>query len=84
MLCFGIFYAHFHRLGLLRGAEGILDPYYFSAVTQLTIGFGDIQPAGAAKIATMFQGFTGFLFQLLILGRMVTLLPEIKERDHEE
>ena len=84
ILCFGAIYSHFHHLGFLHDAAGAFDPYYFSAVTQLTIGFGDIHPGGPAKIVTILQGFTGFLFQLLILGRIVALLPEIKGHDHEE
>ena len=84
MLCFGILYTHFYHQGLLHGAGNLMDPYYFSAVTQMTIGYGDIKPLGAAKIVTMIQGFTGFLFQLLILGRMVALLPEIKGKERGE
>ena len=84
MLCFGVVYTHFHYLGFLHDAAGFFDPYYFSAVTQLTIGFGDIHPGGPAQLATIIQGFTGFLFQLLILGRIVALLPEIKGRDREK
>lgn len=29
--------------------------------------------------ATLFQGFIGFLFTILILGRFISLLPEITE-----
>ena len=84
MLCFGILYTHYFHRGLLHGAENLMDPYYFSAVTQMTIGYGDIKPLGSAKIVTMIQGFTGFLFQLLILGRMVTLLPEIRGKERAD
>jgi hypothetical protein len=48
-------------------------------VTQLTIGYGDIAPMGPVKYLALFQGFIGFLFTILILGRFIALLPENPE-----
>lgn len=78
MAGFGILYAILiGRGGHFRGAESQLDGFYFSGITQLTIGYGDIAPIGAAKVLTLFHGLAGLLFTLFILSRFITLLPEI-------
>ena len=80
IVCFGFLYCILGRDGGgLVFKESIFDGYYFSGVTQLTIGYGDIIPSGAAKYLALFQGFIGFLFTILILGRFISLLPEITE-----
>ena len=80
IVCFGFFYCVAGRGGrLLVFKESPFDGYYFSGVTQLTIGYGDISPHGWVKYLALFQGFLGFLFTVLILGRFIALLPEITE-----
>lgn len=81
ILCFGVVYLVLGAHGMIEGAAKNLDAFYYSAVTQLTIGYGDIRPHGFAKIVSVVQGFTGFLFTILILSRMVNLLPEIQSED---
>jgi len=70
----------------LRGAAGWLDALYFSIVTQLTIGYGDIQPIGSARVVTSIQGLIGVAFTVLILGRIVSVLPTIDSvmKHHDE
>lgn len=70
----------------LRGATGWLDALYFSIVTQLTIGYGDIQPIGSARVVTSIQGLIGVAFTILILGRIVSVLPNIDSvmKHHDE
>jgi hypothetical protein len=80
ILCFGFIYCVAGRGGrLLRFPESPFDGYYFSGATQLTIGYGDIAPHGWIKYLALFQGFLGFLYALLILGRFIALLPEAPE-----
>lgn len=80
IVCFGFIYCVLGRDGRwLTFKESIFDGYYFSGVTQLTIGYGDITPMGPVKYLALFQGFIGFLFTILILGRFISLLPEITE-----
>jgi len=73
-------------LGELRGATGWLDALYFSIVTQLTIGYGDIHPLGSARVVTSIQGLIGVAFTVLILGRIVSVLPSIDSvmKHHDE
>ena len=54
------------------------DPYYFSMVTQLTIGYGDIFPIGAMRLLVATQGMFGFMLGAIVLGRIVSLLPRVE------
>lgn len=76
LICFGIVYVT--MLEKLDGAEGWMDALYFSVVTQLTIGFGDIKPLGVARFVSSMQGLIAVAFTILILGRIVSVLPKIE------
>lgn len=76
LICFGIVYVT--MLSKLHGAEGWMDAIYFSVVTQLTIGYGDIRPIGAARVVSAIQGLIAVAFTILILGRIVSVLPKIE------
>jgi hypothetical protein len=76
LVLFGILYTTINPL--LVGSEGWLDALYFSIVTQLTIGYGDIRPIGAARVVTAMQGLIAVAFTILIFGRIVSVLPRIE------
>ena len=75
IICFGILYSTFP--GSLHGSTGPLDDLYYSVVTQLTIGYGDIRPVGWARFLSVAQGLVSVAFTILILGRIVSVLPKI-------
>jgi len=76
MLAFALLYASMPNN--LHGIGHLYDCLYFSMVTQLTIGYGDIHPVGAARYLATAQGFIGLFFSLLIVGRFISLLPAAK------
>jgi len=75
-ICFGIIYAG--DVPELSGATSWLDPYYFSVVTQLTVGYGDIHPLCWLKAAVMLQGILGFLFTLFVLSRLIAMMRRME------
>ncbi len=48
-----------------------IDPIYFSAVTQFTIGYGDIVPLGGLRWVVMAQEAIGLLITLVFVSRLV-------------
>ena len=79
--CFAIIYSALPTG--LPNATGIGDTIYFSAISQLTVGYGDIAPHGGARIVAVVQGIIGLIFTVFVLGRIVSLLPKVAESsDH--
>jgi hypothetical protein len=70
MLWFGLFYAlQYH---CLHGASQPATAFYFSIITQLTIGYGDVYAMGWLRIIAAAQGLFGALFVIVVLGRAVS------------
>jgi len=73
VVCFGLFYAMWWTS--LHGAGQPATAFYFSAVTQLTIGYGDVYPTGWLRALAAAQGFTAVLFLVVVAGRFVASMP---------
>jgi len=73
--CFGTIYAL--DLSRLHGADGVVAAYYFSLITQLTIGFGDIVPTGYLRLVVVMHGAVAVAFFTLVFARLMTALPEL-------
>jgi len=76
MILFGLLYATLSDR--LVGISHWSESFYFSVITQLTIGYGDIRPIGVARFLTAIQGTIGLFFSLLIMGRFVSFIPTIR------
>lgn len=82
MLCFGIIYAG--HIGLLKHTDATapsfdgFDPFYFSAITQLTIGYGDIAPQGAMRAVAATQALLGFVLGVFAISRVIAFLPKTR------
>jgi hypothetical protein len=70
MLWFGLIYALNYQF--LKGAGQPATAFYFSVITQLTIGYGDVFPTGWLRIIAAAQGLIGALFVIVVLGRAVS------------
>ena len=67
--------------GLSPGIQGLPDILYFSYITQLTIGYGDILPvAQLAKKITILQGLVGQFYLVVIMAILVGTFLIQKDR----
>ncbi|HEY4215541.1 MAG TPA: ion channel [Gemmatimonadaceae bacterium] len=75
IVCYGVLYAaHPGWLDVVGTSPG---PYYFSAITQLTIGYGDIKPLGLGRFVATTQALAGLAFLALVFARFVAVAPRI-------
>ncbi len=74
LLCFGVLYAL--DIARLAKAHGVLSAWYFSVITQLTIGYGDIAPTGWLRLIAATQGLVSLVFVVLVFARILASLPQ--------
>lgn len=60
-------------------AASFASRFYFSGITQLTIGYGDITPFGIARALAVIQGILAWLLTVIVLARFVSGLPRLEE-----
>jgi hypothetical protein len=78
VLWFGIAYL---PLRFVQGSGSFWSRFYFSAVTQLTIGYGDLTPLGWGKAVAVVQGILGWTVTVVVIARFVGSLPSIRSVD---
>ncbi|MCH7825669.1 MAG: two pore domain potassium channel family protein [Acidobacteria bacterium] len=54
----------------------LANAIYFSFVTALTIGYGDISPLGPARVLAIIEGATGLLIFGLVISKLVSRRQE--------
>jgi len=55
-----------------HGARGLAEAVYFSFVTGLSIGFGDIVPVGIVRLLAVVQGALGLLLFGCVVSKLVS------------
>ena len=75
MLWFGLIYALNYKSLYPPGTQPV-TAFYFSIITQLTIGYGDVYATGWLRIIAAAQGLIGALFVIVVLGRAVSSPPK--------
>ncbi|HTR77580.1 MAG TPA: potassium channel family protein [Gemmatimonadaceae bacterium] len=73
--CFGLLFTV--NLEKLNGAKGPADAFYYSVITQLTIGYGDVHPIGYMRAIAAIHGFIAIGFVALVFARLMSALPKI-------
>jgi hypothetical protein len=82
ILCFATCYAMWPNN--LSHATDWFDPLYFSAICQLTIGFGDLYPMGGLRGVSVLQGLIAIAVILLLVGRYIAMLRSEESRDKQQ
>ena len=60
-----------------------LDEIYFSFITLLTVGYGDIVPVSdAAKLTTIIEGFFGQVYLVVLIARLVGMNVSQRSNNH--
>lgn len=75
-LIFAILY-FIWRCDFKDGCRTAFDCLYFSGITQLTIGYGDILPQHGLRALAITQGTLGFLFGVILVARLISELPKV-------
>jgi hypothetical protein len=57
---------------IARGIRGLLPALYFSAVTATSVGYGDIVPAGAARLLAVCEGIAGLILFGCVVSKFVS------------
>jgi len=73
--CYGVLYAN--NADYLHGARSLADGPYFSAITQFTVGYGEILPREFARALVLTQLVGSFLLAALVLSRLIASLPTL-------
>lgn len=83
---FGVLYWVLARVGMsgLRHGEdvvaanwqGLADSLYFSFVTALSIGYGDVTPVGAVRALAILEGTTGLVLFGVFISKLVSRRQE--------
>ena len=72
------------RPGSIRSAGGPLRPgdfMYFSFITLMTVGYGDMSPAGpVARSLAIVEAMVGVIFIAVLIGRLVGLHAGTRRR----
>jgi hypothetical protein len=76
MIWFGLAYL---PLTFLQDNKGFWTRFYFSGITQLTIGYGDLTPVGVAKAIALVQGTLSWVVSVIIIARFAGALPRIRQ-----
>jgi hypothetical protein len=65
--------------GGLKSMSCIWDAWYFSTITQFTVGYGDINPVATARLIVILHMIVSLIMAALIIARFASSAPEYKD-----
>ncbi len=78
IICFATMYASSPQLLASKsGPDDWFQCIYFSAMTQFTVGYGDITPTGTLRPVACFQTLAGLLLLSVLVFRFLSLLRPV-------
>ena len=76
IILFASIYAKFSsHINIVSSQADSLVYLYFSNISQLTIGYGDIVPKDFIRFVVSIQGMIGLLLVALTIGKLVGMIP---------
>lgn len=70
-------YEEFREVGMLGN---FIHSFYFSGVTLLTIGYGDVTPIGIGRIVALIQALIGYVLPTAFVLRLVQTVSDSSKR----
>ena len=61
-------------------ADQVAKTIYFSAITLLSVGYGDITPIGWSRVVAILEALVGYLLPAVITVQYLRLFPSAIER----
>ncbi|HEU5141348.1 MAG TPA: potassium channel family protein [Bacillales bacterium] len=63
--------------------DPLLKPLYFSAITLLSVGYGDLTPFGLSRIISVFEAMIGYILPATVAVQAVRFFPAILNPDRD-
>lgn len=76
----GIILVEYGELNQVNMIGSLVHSFYFSGVTLLTIGYGDVIPVGIGRLVAMIEALLGYILPTAFVLRLV----QTRHRDKED
>lgn len=63
--------------------DPLIKPLYFSAITMLSVGYGDITPFGWSRVAAVFEAMVGYILPATVAIQMIRFFPDVFKTHHD-
>ncbi|HET7578486.1 MAG TPA: potassium channel family protein [Bacillales bacterium] len=77
-----------HYRGHLRAKawfDPLIKPLYFSAITLLSVGYGDITPFGWSRVVSVLEAMIGYLLPATLAVQVAKFIPNLfGSNDHDK
>lgn len=57
--------------------DPLIKPLYFSAITLLSVGYGDVTPFGWARVLAVIEAMAGYILPATLIIQYIRLFPRL-------
>ncbi|HEX6922998.1 MAG TPA: ion channel [Bacillales bacterium] len=61
--------------------DPLLKPLYFSAITLLSVGYGDLTPFGFSRVIAVFEAMIGYILPATAAIQAIRVFPDMMRAD---